>query len=325
MPPLASFLALAFAVAAADPAFDIQGNIQPEARAAVHLHGATSPFTASTLADARGRFQFRKLLPGSYTISVFLPGRGESRRTIEVGPSLADARGRVPITIDIVDSKLQTDDMIRRKNLISARELSIPDKARREYDEAQKRLGRRDIEGAVAHLETAVKLAPQFSAAWNNLGTISYQTRQYERAEAHFRRALEANPESFEPAVNLGGVLLNLEKVDEALQYNQYAVLTRPADALSNSQLGMTYFYRGDLDRALKYLKTAKGLDPAHFSHPQLLLAEIYLRKKDQTAAAAEMEDFLKHHPDWPAAAQVREAIGKLLASPVQPVADPKP
>lgn len=316
---------LALLLAGAEPrTFDLEGSVQPAARAAVHLHGATSPYSASTLADARGRFQFRKLLPQAYTVVVFVPGRGETRQTIDVGPGLADARGRVSLTVEMVESKLQTDQMVRRKNLISVRELSIPEKAHREYAEAQKKLGRRDVEGAVAHLERAVEMAPQFSAAWNNLGTICYQTRQFAKAEGHFRRALDADPEAFEPAVNLGGVLLTLEKLDEALKYNLYSVLTRPNDALANSQLGMNYFYLGDADRALKYLKTAKSLDPAHFSHPQLLLTEIYLRRKDDQAAAAELEDFLQHHPDWPAAASMREAIGKLRSrSPVQPVPRP--
>ncbi len=315
------FLAVAALVlAAGDRTFDLEGRIQPEARAAVYLHGATSPFTASALSDARGRFQFRKLAGGAYTVVVFVPGRGEARRTIDVGPGLADAQGRVPVTVELVESKLLTADMLRRRNLISAKELSIPDKARKEYAEAQKMLGRRDVERAIAHLEQAVKLAPQFSAAWNNLGTISYQTRRFEEAEKHFRRSLEEDPEAFEPAVNLGGVLLTLEKTGEALKYNLYSVLMRPNDALANSQLGMNYFYLGDLDRALKYLNTAKSLDPAHFSHPQLLLTEIYLRRRNHAAAAAEMEDFLKHHPDWPAAAQMREAIGKLRASPVEAV-----
>jgi tetratricopeptide (TPR) repeat protein len=275
---------------------DLEGRLQPETRAAVYLHGATSPFSASTISDAQGRFRFRKLAAGAYTVVVFIPGRGESRRTIDIGPRQADARGRVSLAID---AKVVTDDLVRRKNLVSTRELSIPDKARREYDEAQKSLGRRDVEGAVAHLERAVSLAPQFAGAWNNLGTIAYQTRQFEKAEGHFRRALQEDPEAYEPAVNLGGVLLTLQKTDEALNYNQYSALMRPNDALANSQLGMNYFYLGDLERAVKYLKTAKELDPGHFSHPQLLLAEIYRRRQDPQAAAAEIEDFRKHHPDW--------------------------
>ena len=311
---LRAFLAALLCAAAwcEEPKFELAGEIRPVARAAVSLHGATTPFAASTLSDPRGRFRFRGLMPGSYTVVVFIPGRGEARQTVEVGPSLADAKGRVAVNIEVTEARLLTEEAVRRKNLISARELSIPDRARREYSEAQKKLSRRDVPGAIAHLERAVKIAPQFAAAWNNLGTIAYQSRDFPRAESHFREALEQDAEAFEPVVNLGGVLLTLGKLEEALKYNLYAVLLRPTDALANSQLGMNYFGLGDLDRGLKYLTIAKHIDPTHFSHPQLTLAEIHLRRNDRRAAADELEDFLKRHPDWPQALKMREAIQNL-------------
>ena len=309
----ALLLALGLAWGQAQQAvYDLEGQIVPEGRAAVSLYGAITPFSSSTLADSEGRFQFRKLLAGPYTVAVFLPGLGEARQTIEVGPSLADTKGRVAVTIDIRDSKLISPEALVRRSTISTRELAIPERAHREYREAQKKLSRRDVAGAVAHLERAVKIAPQFASAWNNLGTIAYQSRDYARAEQHFRQALEQDPEAFEPLVNLGGALLSLNKLEEALKYNLYAVLSRPNDALSNSQLGMNYFYLGDLNRGQKYLAIAKTLDAAHFSHPQLLLAEIHLRRNEPEAAAGELEDFLQRHPDWPEAAKIRESMAKL-------------
>jgi tetratricopeptide (TPR) repeat protein len=160
-------------------------------------------------------------------------------------------------------------------------------------------------------LERAVAIAPQFANAWNNLGTIAYQTQKYSRAEECFREALEQDPDSYEPLVNLGGVLINLHKLDEAWSYNVNAVLARPNDALANAQLGMTYFESGAPELAEKYFRKALEIDPAHFSHPQLFLAEIHLRRRDTRAAAADLESFLKYHPDWPHAATMREKIAE--------------
>ena len=155
-------------------------------------------------------------------------------------------------------------------------------------------------------------MAPQFAAAWNNLGTIAYQTGKFQRAEECFRHALEQDPASFEPLVNLGGVLVTAHKLDEALDYNVRAVLTRPNDALANSQLGMVYFELGQFDSAVKYLERARQIDPAHFSHPQLLLAEIHLRRGEKRAAAEVLEDFLTRHPDYPQARKMRQSIEDL-------------
>ena len=293
--------------------FELRGRLLPATRASVWLHGATAPFEDTTLAGEDGHFRFRDLLAGTYTLGAFVPGRGEMRRTIEVGPSQADAKKRIELTVELRDGEFESRDSLRR-SMVSAKELAIPERAHREYEEAERRLARRDVEGAVAHFERAVEMAPQFSEAWNHLGTIAYQARDYTRAETCFRKALDADPNSFQPLVNLGGVSINLGKFEEALQYNLYAALTRPNDALANSQLGMSYFYLGKLDLAQKYLTAAKRFDPAHFSHPQLMLAEIALRRQDRAAAAGEMEEFLQHHPDSPEAVGIKEKLTQLRA-----------
>lgn len=285
--------------------FELVGHIQPAQSVAVYLQGATTPFHATTEASLDGKFHFRKLLAGAYVLTV-----GELQRTVEVGPSLADSKSRVNITIDLREADAQPNP---GRSRISVLELSIPKEAWREYHAADEALGRRDVSSAVAHLRRAVELAPRFPAAWNHLGTIAYQTRQFEDAEADFRRALEADPEAYAPLVNLGGVLINLSKWDEALSCNRRAVLKSPKDALANAQLGMTYFYLGQMDSAERYLTEAKQIDPAHFSHPQILLAEIHLRRHEPEAAARELQDLLNLHPDLPNASRIKEQIARLM------------
>jgi tetratricopeptide (TPR) repeat protein len=320
MRPVIVLLLAGAGLTAGEVKYDLSGRIVPESPAAVYLHGATTPFAASTQSDAHGRFRFRRVLAGTYTLAVYVPERGETRRTIEVGPGVAD-RGRVAIRVEIADARIETEDSPRRRAVISTRELSIPDRARKEYLEAQKSLSRREIAEAIVHLRRAVEIAPQYSAAWNHLGTIAYQSRQFADAERYFRTSLEQDRKAFEPLVNLGGVLLTLGKLDEALEFNLEATLDRPRDALANSQLGMTYFAVNNLTLAQKYLETAKRLDPAHFSHPQLTLAEVHLRRNEQGLAADELEEFLAHHPDWPKAREMRVTIAKLRRA----VAEPRP
>jgi regulator of sirC expression with transglutaminase-like and TPR domain len=42
------------------------------------------------------------------------------------------------------------------------------------------------------------------------------------------------------------------------------------------------------------------------------VLAEIHLRRGENAAAAEVLENFLKHHPDWPQAARMRQKIAEL-------------
>jgi tetratricopeptide (TPR) repeat protein len=311
LPLLLAALPLANA-AAADALYDLSGRVEPAGRAAVSLYGATSPFTTSTLSGDDGSFTFHRLLPGEYTVAVFYTDRGEARRTIEVGAGTADSHNRITVKLVFQDSDFVVADAMRRRHAVSASQLSIPEKAQKLYEDAHRALSHREAPAAEKSLEEAVEIAPQFSAAWNELGTIAYQTQRFDRAEQCFRQALEDDPRAYEPLVNLGGVLVTVHRTDEALTFNIRAVLARPNDALAQSQLGLTYFQADNFDLALKHLDLARHIDPGHFSCPQLTIAEIYLRRGEHKEAADVMEEFLKYHPDWPSAAKMRDVIAQL-------------
>ncbi len=316
---LALVFLFAWAASAAGQKFELRGGIDPPPKmfSAVQLHGQDFPYEASTTADGKGNFRFKKIDPGQYTVIVAVPGRGTVRRTVNVSAAKADQKRRVHVTIPFQPST----ESIEAAATVSLGELTVPPKAEREYEKAQKRLNRRDVEGAIRHLEKAVEIAPHYTAAWNNLGTIAYQSGRYEDAEKYFRSALEHEPGAYSPVVNLGGTLLSLNRFEEALEYNEYAVKMRPDEALPNSQLGMNHHYLGDDDNALEYLTKAKEIDPNHFSHPQLLLAKIYIRRGDSPAAAAELNDFLDRHPNSQNADTARRWLQLLRDQPRIPPA----
>ncbi len=292
--------------------YELTGRIEPAAALAVSLHGTSTPFEVSAFSESDGRFRFRKLAAGTYTLAIVTPARGEALQTIDVSAGTVDAKGRLDIVVRIDGGRLENDGVRTPGATVSTTFLSIPDRALREYDAAHQCLSRGDTACAKGHLDRAVQIAPHYSAAWNEKGVLAYQTQRFPEAERCFRRALDADPEAFQPLVNLGGVLLNLNRPAEALAYNRQAVARRPNDALANSQLGLTYFDLKDLIAAEKYLKMAVSLDPRHFSHPQLVLADIYLRRGDRASALAALRQFLELHPDSPQAAVVRQTVAEL-------------
>jgi tetratricopeptide (TPR) repeat protein len=97
------------------------------------------------------------------------------------------------------------------------------------------------------------------------------------------------------------------------LPFNQRAVRDRPEDALANAQLGMTYFKLDQFDQAEQYLLAAKRLDPAHFSQPQLFLAEIYARRGNRSAAIQELQALLTIRPDGPLSDSIRRNLAQLM------------
>jgi len=278
----------------------------------VFLHGATMPYNGTARVGLDGSFKFKKLRAGSYVLIVAVPGQGEMRQTVDITASLADKKRRVRETIRFSPS-VSSEEL----GLVHRSQLSVPRKARDQFQQALQELGKNDIEAAKGCLAEALKLAPHYAEAWNHLGVIAYQTGHFIEAEQHFRRALKEEPTAFYALVNLGGALLSVEGKDaEALEINQQAVRRAPEDALARSQLGKTHLRLRQLDEAEKHLRQAIALDPRHFSAPQLSLADLYLVQGRLEERIREMEEYLKYHPDGAFAPRVRELLQQARTNP---------
>ncbi|MBL8221990.1 MAG: tetratricopeptide repeat protein [Bryobacterales bacterium] len=303
------------ASAAERKTFTLEGELRPAPRFSFsNIAAVGTAFHASVPVYWDGKFKYKNLAPGEYSVIIYVPRMGEFRQTYSVGPATADKKGRVRIQIVIHPSRAARLFTPKDRFTIPVRRLSIPDKARKEFADAHKKLRKNDLDGAEAHLIKATDLAPQYSSAWNTLGTIYYQRGKYVQAEEYFREAMRQDPDSFEPVVNLGGALLSQNRPKEAIAVNLDAVKRRPKDALANSQLGLSYLETGNSELAEKHLAEAKRLDPGHFSNPQIYLSQIYFKRGQKQAAAAELEHYLRHHPDSKDAPQIREAIRKFRA-----------
>lgn len=276
----------------------------------VALQGNTLPYSVHTWTDYGGKFKFKKVPAGSYTLYVEVRRRGEKRLTVEISPSRADRKGRIYQVVTVEPSGSAA--VRQRRDVVSLRELSIPEKARRDYVEAEKKLSKGELQKGIALLERAVNLAPHFVAAINRLGTIFHMQKEFRKAEQYFREALEKDPNAYAPLVNLGGTLLALGRLPEALEINQRAVAARPMDALANAQLGLSYASLKEDDKAIGYLVRTKQIDPLHFTYPQLALASIYHRQQKPELALQELQEFVKLHPDDAQAKLIREQIKQM-------------
>ncbi len=289
-----------------------EGRLQGQ-RALVGLRGAHTPFFNQTWTSLGGRFQFEDLPAGVYVLSAQIPGLAASRVSVDVSASLADSKGRIHRVIVLQPGS--ADDAAQ----VSVAELSLTPAAWRAYSKAENLLGKGQVDRAVRELNKVVEKEPGFSAAHNMLGTISYQKQDYAQAESHFRKALEADPRAYAPLVNLGGALNSLERFEEAAEVNRRACRARPDDPLANSQLGVSYWALGREAEAIDSLQRAKQLDPGHFSYPQLVLAQIFLSRRDFARTRQELEEFLQLHPDSSNAPRARLLLEQLASAPRHP------
>lgn len=300
----------------AERTFELRGTIVRadgisfhDVRAIVQIRGPNLPTGLSTIADSRGRFRFKKVQPGTYLLTAFIPRVARIKRTIEIGPSSADEKRRIDL-----DLTLESRPRSPGRFQVPATQLSVPEKARAEYAKGLRRLARSDLAGASDSFMQALDLAPQFAAARYQLGLVACQQERYADAVNHFREALSHNPESFQTLLSLGAALLALRNGTEAVAVNERAARARPDDPEAQAQLGISYFTVNRLEDAERHLKATIALDPANFYYPQLLLAEIYRRRRDYSSATWQLEEFLRLHPDSQKAREVPEMLKEIRA-----------
>ena len=272
----------------------------------VILRGAHHPFHAQTRTDRGGRFKFKKLSPGVYVLSAGIAGLGSARTSVDVSPTLADEKGQIHRVLSLEPGTAN------QTGQVSVVELSISKRAWERYSKAERLLGKGRVDQAIALLETTVAEEPAFVQAINTLGTIAYHREDYRLAASYFRGALEVDPQAYPPLVNLGGALVSQGLFEEAVEVNRAAVRQRPDDPLANSQLGLSHWGLKKGEEAIQFLMRAKELDPAHFSYPQLALAQIFLLRLDSQRARLELEEFLTLHPEAKEAPEVRRLLRNL-------------
>ena len=273
----------------------------------MQLSQPNGPVAFRTVADSKGRFKFKKIPAGIYVLSAVVPRLSRTKRTIEIGPSFADHKGRIETSLQIKPRPPRAAFF-----QVTADQLSVPESARADFEKARQRANARDWREAAQLLRNALQTAPQFSAAWYELGLIDSHEGRYLEAADDFREALRHQPEYYLAVISLGGVLLAQGNVTEANPVNERAVRMRPDDELAHAQLGYGYLLAGRLAEAETHLKRTIALDPAHYFYPQILLADIYRRRNNPAAEAHQLEEFLRLHPDSEKARDVAAVLKQL-------------
>ncbi len=197
---------------------------------------------------------------------------------------------------------------------ISVTGLHAPKDARKAHEKAQHALQKRNLAEAQAELEQAVRLYPQYAAAWTDLGWLYAQQNRLEPARHAFAQARSAD-QNFVPAyLGLAAVAMRESKWPEVVELSAHAARLDGADfpaAFYYNSLGS--FQLGKLDNAEGSARKAEGLDPRH-AWPQvsLLLGVILAQKQDYSGAAEEFKSYLKSAPKAANADKVRHQLAEL-------------
>jgi Tfp pilus assembly protein PilF len=232
--------------------------------------------------------EFRAVLAGYQSSSVILRNSGDSWQ-FDIGTIFLKRMGDAPGTT------------------ISVTSMAAPRDAMRAYEKAQK-VRQEKPQDAEKELARAVRIYPQFAAAWTLMGDIHRQREQFEQARAEYLQAAAADPQFVNPPYGLAMVAMQQKNWDEAIQRTEQ-VMKMNAQAFP-----LAYFFNAAANYNLQKFAAAeesgkkfKVLDTQH-GHPEvcLLLSYIYSRKQDYAAAAHEIRDYLAVSPNAPDAESLK-------------------
>jgi tetratricopeptide (TPR) repeat protein len=127
-----------------------------------------------------------------------------------------------------------------------------------------------DLAEALNHLETAVRIRPEYFDAQYNLGRLLWRLERYHEALAHFAMALQLSPDAY-PVYFEAAWLLGTSDAEHGGNAEMAVTLAKEACQLTHNQdahcldaLGAAYASAGRFDAALKAAEAAAALAGAH-------------------------------------------------------------
>lgn len=279
----------------------------------VRLYTATRGEVA-TMTDTNGRFLFRRLSPGQYTIIVDgdkdYENVNEQTNIIQAGRDqrTASTEEIIPVQIRL---KYRAGDSVKPE-VVHAELANVPKPALELYNAALKLAQDGKNKAAIEKLNQAITAHPTFMLAFNELGVQYQKTGDLDKANESLQSALKISPNSFAPLVNHGIVLVRLKKYAEAEVDLRAAIKENAQSAIAHFYLGRALAYLGNFDDAEKELNTAVTLGGDQMKEAHRYLGAIYHARGDTPRAIAQLETYLKVAPKADDADAVRQLIRQL-------------
>lgn len=126
------------------------------------------------------------------------------------------------------------------------------------------------IPEAIAQLEQALRIKPEYTDARNNLGEALVRAGRIPEAMVQLEQVLVTNPDMAGPHVNIGNALFQTGKVPEAITEYEHALRIEPDFVEAHYDLGNALSRQGRIPEAIAQLEQAlRGrpeFAPAHYN-----------------------------------------------------------
>ena len=278
------------------------------------LHGATMD---SAYADGQGRFGFYNLLANPYHIAINDDDYNAVDELANVNP-IVSPMVMVQVFLSPREEKKKDDLAAGRAAgsnpyLIDPADYNkrFPKKAVKEYERGveAERKGKHDE--AKTYYESALKIAPDYYPAHNNLGSIYLSKSDFPSAEAQFQEAARLDQNEGQAYFNLGNLFMLTDRYAESEGALATGLKRRPDSGFGHFLQGCLFARTGKPAEAEKSLRAALRLEPT-MSEGYLQLVNVYMQQGRKAEAIGELEAYLKAFPDTQFSPKARDLLKRL-------------
>lgn len=205
----------------------------------------------------------------------------------------------------------------QRSGVVSVRELNIPHKALKDFNEGLECLAKKDATGSLTHFQSAIAEYPGYYEAYDRMGAADLQLWKLPEAEQAFRRSIEVSAEHYaHPLLALGAILDGKQKYTEAESVTRKGLALEPGSWTGHYYLALALYGLNRLPEAEGSIRESLRRK-SDFPQAYLLLADIHGRETDYRSVVDDLNAYLKLSPDGPTSARaksVRKAAEEMLS-----------
>lgn len=150
------------------------------------------------------------------------------------------------------------------------------------YAEAQAAQQRQDVATAIDKYREMIRLAPHLAAAYNNLGRLYFNQRDYGHAAQTLSQGLKLNPNMPTASAMLGMSYMETGQVEKAEEPLEAALRANPKDGMVQMALAKARIHLHQYDGAVDLLKTYTEENPRD-QEAWYLLGKTYLQLSEDS------------------------------------------
>lgn len=199
----------------------------------------------------------------------------------------------------------------RRAGVIDAR---VSNKASALLEKGRVALAEKKPNDAIAHLQQAINIQPDYFEAHSLLATIYMDQNDWNKAREVLVNALKIDPKSSSVMVSLGEVYRRQKKYDDSKKLLEAVVALDSNSWEAHYTLGRVYWELKDIRKSGLHIAKTIELQP-NLAEAHLFAGNIFVRAGLPHNALVEYEEYLRLLPQAEFSVEVRQLVDRLKKS----------